>query len=67
MSMAITSVNAAAAIRGCLGRMLHRLREHIEETQAEQGQKNAALPIPSGRPCGSLISIRLGVRAGDDD
>jgi hypothetical protein len=29
---------------------MHRLREHIEEIQAEQAQKNAALPIPSGPP-----------------
>jgi hypothetical protein len=29
---------------------MHRLWEHIEEMQAEQEQKNAALPIPSGPP-----------------
>ena len=29
---------------------MHRLWEHIEEIHAEQEQKNAALPIPSGLP-----------------
>ena len=29
---------------------MHRLQEYIDEIEAEQEQKNAALPIPSGPP-----------------
>ena len=65
MSVAITSANAAAAIHGCLGRIGTGCGNTLKRSRQSRSTRTPRCRSLADRPCGSLISMRQGVRADD--
>jgi hypothetical protein len=63
MSVAITSANAAAAIHGCLGGICTGCGNTLKRSRQSRSRRTPRCRSLADRPCGSLISMRLGVRA----